>query len=298
MALAACASPKTDRTRTKSGANAEAGIASTDLLLVEALRQYINHRDPAQALAIAQLAVQRSPERIDATWLLLQICAGAQGCQPQPLEARLRKLDPANGMVWLGALGRATKGGDTAAENQILEAIGRSERVDLYWNGLVAKLTAALAERTRTTTPTSNMPLSDSLNETVGLVSQVAVSAFQPLADSCSAPRLFDKLVSARCLLVGAVLQRSDTYIAESMGLGIAQRLAASDSAETDKVERRITLSRYQRDTAGEVITAQVERDRFATQLLGLMRKLRREQDVFIAIIRWAGRPLTPPPER
>lgn len=292
-----CAAPKVAGTGAQPHAPAQTEIPSADLLLAEALSQHLQHRDPAQALAMAQLAVKRAPERIDAVWLLLQICTAAPGCQPEPLEARLRTLAPANGAAWLGALDRASKRGDTAAEDQILEALGRSEQVEIYWNSLTARLSLALAERTRHTNPASKTPLSDALNEVVGLLSRVAVPTFQPLAESCSARRLVDKRVAARCLLAAAALQRSDTYIGESIGLGIAQRLAAAGRAETDKVEQRIGVLKHQRDTAGAIITAQVERERFATQLLALMRKLRREQDVFIAVIRWAGQPLTPAPQ-
>jgi hypothetical protein len=298
IALPGCASTKAGGGTAGKGIRPAAGTASTDLLLAESLRQYINSRDPAQALAMAQLAHQRSPDRADALWILVQICSGAPGCQPEPLEAQLRTLDPANGIVWLGALNRATARNDQPAADQILEAIVRSPRMDLGWNGLVAKLSVALAERTRANTPANTTPLSDALNESVGLLSRIALPAFQPLTDSCSARRLVDRLVAARCLLVGSVLQHSDTYVAESMGLGIAQRLAATDGAETGKVEQRIEIARYQRDTAGEIISGQTEKERFAAELLELMRKQRREQDVFIAIIRWAGRPLTPPPTR
>jgi hypothetical protein len=37
-----------------------------------------------------------------------------------------------------------------------------------------------------------------------------------------------------------------------------------------------------------------VEKDKFSDQMLKLMSQLRREQDVSKAILRWAGRPLTP----
>lgn len=310
-ALAGCASPNAVRSPASKAATVapkqEPGTASVDLLLAEALRQLFNHRDPAQALAMVQLAVKRAPDRIDAAWLQLRICIAAPACQPEPFEARLRKLDPTNGVVWLGALDRASQRNDRATADQILDAIARSERVDVYWNGLVTRIADALAERARNNAranPAPNAtsdaiaartPVTDALNEAVSLLSQAAVPAFEPLAENCSVRRLTDRLVAARCLLIAATLQRSDTYMGESMGLGIAQRLAAGDNAETGKVEQRIAVSRYQRDTAGEIINAQIERDRFATQQLDLMRKQRREQDVFVAIIRWAGKPLTPP---
>ena len=294
--FAGCSSPKTATSAHSPTPKPAPGTASVDLLLVEALRQLIDHRDAAQALAMAQLAVKRAPQRADAAWVHVQICANVQGCEPEPLETRLRKLDPTNGIAWLGPLARANARGDQAGADKILDAIARSERLDVYWNGTVAALATALAERTRNTMPSNQTPLTGALNDSVSMVSKLAVPAFTPLAESCSARRLMDRLTSARCLLTAAALQHSDTYIAESMGLGIAQRLAESGSAEIAKVEQRIASSRYQRDTAGEIIHAQVERERFSTQLLELMRKQRREQDVFAAVIRWAGRPLSPPP--
>jgi hypothetical protein len=301
ISLTGCASPKTATSAParaqRSAAKPQAGAASVDLLLVEALRQLIDHQDPAQAMVMADLAVKRAPQRIDAAWISLQICNTVEQCRPEALETQLRKLDPSNGAAWLGALARANARGDQAGADKILEAIARSERLDLYWNGMVANLGAALAERTRTTTPTNPTPLTGALNDVVTMLSRLAVPAFAPLAESCSARRVTDRLTSARCLLTSVALQHSDTFIAESIGLGIAQRLTAVGSAETAKVEQRIAVSRYQRDTAGEIIHAQVERERFSTQLLELMRKQRREQDVFIAVIRWSGRPVTPPPQ-
>lgn len=294
-ALVGCASPKTAIPSAASAAKTAATAASVDLLLVEALRQFVNAHDAAQALATMELAVKRAPDRIDAAWLHLQICSGTQGCRPEPLEVRLRKLDPSNSAVWLGPLARAFRSGDRASEDQILETIGHGEHVDLHWNGMVAQLATSLAEHTRVSNAANKVPLSDSLNEVVGLLSKIALPAFQPLAESCGARRLTDRLASARCLLVATTLQRSDTYIAESVGLGIAQRLAATGGADASKVEERISVSRFQHDTAGQIMVAQVERERFATELLEVMRKQRREQDVFITIVRWAGQPLTPP---
>jgi hypothetical protein len=291
--LIGCASPNTATANARSSTK-QAPAASVDLLLVEALRQFVERRDAPQARAMTELATKRAPDRIDALWLHLQMCLGTPGCQPEALEARLRKLDKSNSAVWLGPLARAIEHSDRASEDQILETIGRSERVDLYWNGMVAKLATALAERTRTNNPENKTPLTDAVNEVVGLLSKIAVPAFQPLADSCGVRRLTDRLAATRCLLVAATLQRSDTYIADSVGLGIAQRVAATGSGDSAKIEQRIALSRYQRDSAGQLITGQLERERFSTELLEVMRTQRREQDVFIAVIRWAGEPLTP----
>jgi hypothetical protein len=38
----------------------------------------------------------------------------------------------------------------------------------------------------------------------------------------------------------------------------------------------------------------QVEREKLSAELIELMKKLRREQEVSLAVLRWAGLPLTP----
>jgi len=87
---------------------------------------------------------------------------------------------------------------------------------------------------------------------------------------------------------------RGDSYIAESVGLGIAERLAPPNSLQAGAVANQIRRARYQRDTAGQIITEQVERDKFSHEMIKLMSSLRREQDVFLAVIRWGGQPLDP----
>jgi hypothetical protein len=79
------------------------------------------------------------------------------------------------------------------------------------------------------------------------------------------------------------------------MGLGIAQRIATPGTKEATQVAERIALARYQRDNAGQVIESQRDRDKFTQEMLKLMASLRSEQDVFMAVIRWAGRSPKPP---
>ena len=69
-----------------------------------------------------------------------------------------------------------------------------------------------------------------------------------------------------------------------------------ADPAEIEKLAARARTARYLWQASGAIINSQVERDKFAIELLDLMRKLRREQDVQMAVLRWAGRPLIPPP--
>lgn len=74
----------------------------------------------------------------------------------------------------------------------------------------------------------------------------------------------------------------------------MAQRLATPASPDTIVLDERVATLSYRSQAAGAVVREQVERDRFSAQLIELMKKLPREQDVSVAILRWAGQPLVP----
>jgi hypothetical protein len=97
-----------------------------------------------------------------------------------------------------------------------------------------------------------------------------------------------------RCEPIAKVLQNSDTTLVEGFGLGLAQRLAPTGSAASMQVVEKIQTLRHQTQAAGTVVAAQVEKDKFAEQLLKLNGQLQKEQEVARAILRWAGQPLKP----
>jgi hypothetical protein len=89
-------------------------------------------------------------------------------------------------------------------------------------------------------------------------------------------------------------MQSSDTTLAEGLGLAMAQHLATPASPEAVVLDERIATLSYRSQAAGAVVRSQVERDKFSAQMIELMKKLPREQDVSVAILRWAGEPLLP----
>lgn len=263
--------------------------APADALLADAAQ-----RDAAQALPLVKAAAEKAPERADISWLYSQLCNQVAGCKPEAAESNLRRLDPGNAAAWLGALSRARLARDTAAENEVLDAMGRGQRFDIYWNPLVARIVTTKNNTPRAQTiPTSDV-LTAILNETISWVSSIAVPAFTPLGDSCSTARMMNPATAQRCRAIAELLTHGDSYVAESFGLGILERLARPNTPEAAEVAKQIKVSRYQRDTAGQVITAQVEHDKFSRELVKLMSSLRREQDVFLTVIRWSGYPVEP----
>lgn len=259
-------------------------------------------RDPGQAFALIRRAVQHDENRPDLAWLQIRLCAEIRGCEPAPFEARLRRLDPANGVAWLGALGRAGDRQDHQAEASLLDAMSRTSRFDLYWTRLVSRLTLALNVQRTSGSGTKGHPprrtddaaLTSTLNDIIGWLSQLATPAFRPLTAACDPPRAHATGAAARCASIAAILQDSDTALAEALGLGIAQRLATPGSPQAALLDRRIGILRYRGQSAVAIMEGQAEREKFSAEVLELMKNLSREQDVTGAILRWAGQPLDP----
>lgn len=295
LALSGCGS-QPERPEAKPDKPVAAKSAAVDALLVQAMLRRSADPGSPQGLESAKQAAERAPDRKDIAWLHMQFCQQVSGCNSAALETRLRKLDPDNGNAWLGALSRAQQQNDSQVADKILDELARSKHFNIYWNTLVSKTAVALSAQVPPSTDPKKPaePLTQSVNQTVNWASTVAVESFQPLTDACSAARTMNGNVAQRCAQIAAALQRSDTYIAEGIGLGIAQRLTTVGTPSAQKVDNRINTTRYQRDAAGQIMEAQLDREKFTRELINLMTSLPREQDVFIAVMRWAGQPLEP----
>jgi hypothetical protein len=295
-ALTACAGPATQRqgaaaptasTRTPSG--------NADELAGDAL-QALAERDARTALATIARANLVAQNRPDLAWLHVRICALTAGCEPEPIDARFRKLAPDNGVVWLGPLARAQARQDKRVADQILETMSRAQRFDLYWTTLVWRLSVARnAKSPPPGTPNAPPhPLTNAMDSTTEALSAAVVPAFKPVSTACTPQSTQDAATRTRCDRIAQAMQRSDTTLVEGLGLGMAQQLATPGTPAAIVLDERATALSYRSQAAGAVVRSQVERDKFSTQMIELMKKLPREQDVSLAILRWAGEPLLP----
>ncbi len=292
---AGCGSTPPQQPRTGSPPQRSTPPRSQGDAIVAALRGSQVERNPARAFAHIQTALEQAPERKELVWLAARLCVDVPRCEPQVYESRLRKLDPGNGVVWMGPLADAQARGDDAAETQILEALSRESRFDVYWNTLLAQGALALSAQSREPAPKMlNGPLANAIIEVSGWLTAVAMPSFTSIANACSHERTRVAAVAERCRNVSKVLQNGDTYAAEAVGLGIAQRAARADSPSIVALAEHAAVLSYQHDTAGEILGYQVEREKMSAERIELMKKLRREQDVSIAVLKWAGVPLTP----
>jgi hypothetical protein len=265
---------------------AQAKTVAIDAVAAEALAAFELQRDGARAWSLISAATKRAPDRADLAYLQATLCQHIEGCQPEAYEARLRKLDPGNAAVWMRSLAAAQRRREPAVEGQILDAIGRAERFDVYWNALTAGISGARIA--------NGAHPNASLSETINWLGATIVPPLQPLTLACTRARTSEQQWADRCRRVARVLMNGDTYLVESLGTSLAQQVVPETSEQT-KLNERARTSRYRWRTYAEITNSQIERDKFAVELTELMRKLRREQDVHLAVVRWAGRAVTPP---
>lgn len=297
LLLSACAGspPQQGPSTTKA---APGGSLDADQMAASALALWGTNAttNGSQALAQIQKAAQAAPQRPELQWLHLRICTEVRGCEPEPIEARLRKLDPGSGTVWLGPLARAQARRDARAEAQILDMMTQAAHFNVYWTTLVAKLGPILSKTPVATSAAQPVPtpLTNAMNSTISWLSSLAIPAFRSVTLACDEQHVREPATRARCQQVVQPLQRSDTTLAEGLGLGIEQRLAIPDSAAAMQVMQKIQTLRHQNQAAGAIVAAQVEKEKFSEQMIKLMQQLKKEQDVWRALLRWAGQPLTP----
>jgi hypothetical protein len=291
--LAACAGSPTQKPAAPASV---AGSGNADELAAAALTSWGDGVKSSQTLAQIQRAAQSTPQRPELLWLQARICMDIPGCEPESVELQLRKLDPGSGAVWLGPLARAQARKDTQTEEQILEVMTKASHFNVYWTTLVARLTPPVSRTPAATAlpQAKPTPLTNALNSTIGYLSRLTTQAFTPLSLACDAQQVREPGRRVRCDRIAQILQKSDTTLAEGVGLGIAQRLAGPNSMASMQITEKINTLGHQNQTSGTIVAAQVEKEKFSDQMLKLMSELKREQDVSRAILRWAGQPLTP----
>src|ERR1041384_2493378 len=106
LALTACASQQPQRGTATPTESTHVPSGNPDELAGDAL-QALAEGNGQRALAAIARANVLAPKRADLAWLHARICMLSPGCEPEPVETRLRQLAPENGVVWLGPLARA-----------------------------------------------------------------------------------------------------------------------------------------------------------------------------------------------
>jgi hypothetical protein len=244
--------------------------------------------DPGQGLTLIARAVERAPDRPDLVWLNVRLCVQVEGCNPEPLETRLRALDSANGPAWSDSIARAGKRNDVAAVRKDLVAIATPTRFDTYWNATIVHTTNAIL-KTRT------MDLPDAFVATIGTAAAMAIPAYQTIVNACKGEPLRDPDVLDTCRRVASVMRRGDTYIAEMIGVAIAKRAWPEGSAEYLDAVSAKRVARYRMDRDGKLGLHHLWSAHYAARRLQWMTEKKTEQEVTLAEILHAKLNPNPP---
>jgi hypothetical protein len=242
---------------------------------------------PDDSLALIGRAIAAAPERADLLWLQAQVCQEVTRCDPEPIERHLRELDPSNGAGWMGALARANSSRNDKAMEAALAAIGHSDRLDIYWTTLIARLSRATAQ-------TKTISLEEADIVIIGVLAAYAIPAYGGISHACKAERLQRAEIIEDCRGVAGALERGDTYVTEMIGVAIAKRVWPEDSPEWKAAAEARRTFEYR----SKFWPALDIRDMSHTEeYLTLCAQNRREQDVLLAQLIAAGKNPNPPPE-
>jgi hypothetical protein len=244
--------------------------------------------DPAQRLALSARAVSKAPDRPELVWLNLRLCTQVDTCNPEPLEAQLRALDPDNGAAWFDSISRAGRRNDVVAVRKDLAAIATSRRFDMYWNATIVHITNAIVN-------THTMDLPTALIATIGMASGTTVPAYQTILNACKGDPLQDLAVLSTCRQVSTVMRGGDTYMTEMVGIAIAKRVWPEGSPVYVEAISARRVAHYRMDAEGKISLRRFLFSGFAAKRLQLMTEKTTEQEVILAEILNARRNPDPP---
>jgi len=239
---------------------------------------------PDRSLRLIEQATADAPERTDLVWLQIRFCQAEPACDPGPMEEHLRSLDANNGAGWMGVLTRADKANDEQAKSAALAAISRSERMDIYWTTLVARLSRAAAK-------TESVSLAEAEVAVIGMLAARAIPAYQALSNACKGERLERDNGVEVCRGIANALQHGDTYVTEMIGVAIAKRVWPESSPQWQEAMEAQQSWEYRADFLRE---SDAWNAAHTDEYLTLCAQNRREQDVYEAELIATGRNADP----
>ncbi len=243
---------------------------------------------PADALTLISAAVAAAPTRPELVFLQIEICAETAGCDPRPIELRLRELEPENTIGWFGELTRAFDAGDPMSLDAALAAAGSTHRADSHFTVLTAHLgRAAMDAKVPSPQEAANAVLGEL--GSFGLPNHVAASK------ACGPERLDRGGVRDACRSLAAALMAGDTVLAEMIGVVIAKRAWPPDSQHWQAASEARRTHQYRVEALKETAWFAEPDEIMTTNYLDLLAQHRREQDAMIAQLIAAGIDPNPP---
>lgn len=245
----------------------------------------------SHAIKLLDRAVALAPAAADIGLLDAAMCRAQVGCDELKREIRLRPVDPRNGNLWMAALQDAVTRADQMKIDRVLARMAQSSNFNLHFVALGRRFLAALH---RVSPPPGDLGESaDSLRQVqaMTLVAAFALPPMQYLVEACKSGASPHAARRRTCRAIADPLSRSDSLIANMIGLRL-QELAARDIADRDDAiaRRRLMLwklSQWAAVTGAPAIP-------HASQITRMLAH-ENEVDGMNAVLRAARRSLEPP---
>jgi hypothetical protein len=252
-------------------------LTDADSLAAAGLLSLGKHRD--QSSALVARATAAAPERADLVWLQLGVCQKLGSCDPEPIEIRLREVDPSNAAGWMGALARARSSNNQEATDAALTAIGHTDRLDIYWTMLISRLSRAVVQ-------TDKQSPAETVVTVIGYLAAQPIPGYEAASKACKGDPLLRAEITAACRGVARVFQQGDTYLTEMIGVAIAKRVWPEDSLEWKAAAEARRVYDYRSKLW---LKLDMSDNASTDKYLRLCSTNRREQDVLLAQIIAAG---------
>ncbi len=270
---------------------------ASDALAAAALLKQVGADTDTGAYALIADAVRLAPQRAELAWLAVRLCDTSESCDARQTEQHLRAVDPDNAAGWIGELGRAQRGNDPVAIDAALDAIGRAQAFRVYFEPLVVATTAQLIAIRG---PGEQMPgaaARASMTMTmIGVVAGAVLPGTRIFSYSCQGYELQVNGRRARCQSAARVIERSDAYIVEGLGLSLQQKLWQEDTPEYAAISERRRLLQYRLEQYNQLPVSSSTPAEFPADYLDVAHQHAREQDVALVYLERAGIAPQPPP--
>jgi hypothetical protein len=293
------APPRPDKQHTEAEIAALKRRGDANSLATAAALAFTGDMQHAAALELAMHATKLAPGDAALGWIQVRLCANTAGCDVRDAATAMRWLDPDNAAAWLPTLAAALRDRDIVEVDRVLADMAQGERFDIYWNRIVVIMFDALKGVARSLPRDADDSDSMRLERVVSIVAAEFVPAFTPLLEACheSTPETERR---ESCQKIAKTMQQGDTVVAEIAGLNLEKRFVASDAREFRVLAERRRVLDWRLASADPFDSPTLPwlRNAHARWRVTRMRRLRRDEDVLLAIMREQGLPPDPPEDK
>jgi hypothetical protein len=264
------------------------GSVNPDALAAAAL--FSQRDDSAAALALIERASAMRPGDPDLAWLQAAFCGDVKECDPAPLEARFRSLDPDNALGWIGAIDRAYEANDQVALESSLSQAATLPVVDTRYTTSVARYSVAAVLD-------GKLSLKDALLIVAGELAGPALPRLVGVARSCGKEQLSMPARLEACRALARSMMEGDTVLVEMVGVAIAKRAWPEGSEEWKEAASARRIYTYRSRMLRDHVDDDLETEEDARAYLALLQSYPREQDLLAAQLAANAIEPMPPPD-